>query len=257
MRKNPLIIAHRGASEFLPDNTIKSFDRAIAEKADMIELDVRKTADGKLVLFHDWHLPVSRRHRQDWSVTRLVSHTSAAEIQEYCVQRGYELAYLDQVLERYGGRIDLNIELKAGGFEPELLELIGNYDLLDTVTLSSFFPWVLKKVQNLNQKVKTGWIVGQEQIIYLNRLARTFFRMLFALSGADSAHLQYEIVTPEVLRYFQARRVPVYVWTVNDPSRMEYLARMGVDGIITNRPGRLHSLLAEAPAKIAQVLPAV
>ena len=53
MKHDVLVIAHRGASDLLPDNTLESFDRAILEKADMLELDVRKTADGELVLFHD------------------------------------------------------------------------------------------------------------------------------------------------------------------------------------------------------------
>jgi glycerophosphoryl diester phosphodiesterase len=256
MGKSPLIIAHRGASEFLPDNTIASFDQAIIDKADMLELDVRKTADGKLVLFHDWYLPVSRQGRRESSVTRLVSHTSAEEIQVYCEQRGFDLAYMDEVLERYGGRIALNIELKAGGYERELLELIDEYKLLTDVLLSSFFPWVIKKIQNLNHNVKTGWIVGQEQIIYFNRLARTFARKLFGLIGADSAHLHYEIVTPAVLRYFHAHGVPVYAWTVNDPLQMKTQAQMGVDGIITNRPGRLYTILKGAPEEISQIAPA-
>lgn len=255
MGKNPLIIAHRGASEFLPDNTIAAFDQAIADKADMLELDVRKTADGKLVLFHDWYLPVARRGRRESSVTRLVSHTSAEEIQAYCEQRGFDLAHMDEVLERYGRQIILNIELKAGGYEKELLELIDEHQLLDQVLLSSFFPWVLKRIQNLNPGIKTGWILGQEQIIYFNRLARALAKNLFGPIGADSAHLHYEIVTPEILRFFHARGAPVYAWTVNDPEQMESLARLGVDGIITNRPGRLHALLTDTPQDLPQAAP--
>lgn len=57
MNKNILVIAHRGASAHLPDNTIDSFDQALVEKADMIEMDVRQTADGYLVMYHDRYIP--------------------------------------------------------------------------------------------------------------------------------------------------------------------------------------------------------
>jgi glycerophosphoryl diester phosphodiesterase len=109
--------------------------------------------------------------------------------------------------------------------------------------LSSFAPWVVKKIKDLDSGLKTGWIVGQERVLKANRLARWLMSWIFDELGADSAHLHYEILTPEVVARFQSRNIPVYAWTVNNIDRMKYLIEIGIDGIITNRPGTLRSIL--------------
>lgn len=248
MIRKMLVIGHRGASDLLQDNTILSFDRALIEKADMIELDVRKTADGQLVLFHDWYLSLRCNAYKGAGVSRMVSHASFDQIRECCTENGFQLATLEEVLSRYGNRIGINIELKAGGYEKEVLDLVYRYDIRDTVVLSSFAPWVVRKLKDLDNSVKTGWIVGQERILKANRGARIIMSWIFERLGADSAHLHYEIVTPEVLDRFHSRGIPVYAWTVNDIEDMKHLIEIGIDGIITNKPGALRSLLSEEAA---------
>jgi len=240
-----LNIAHRGASEYLPDNTIESFDRALVEKADMIELDVRKTADGELVLFHDWYVRTEPRSLPDLSIPTPISHIRFEDLQDHCEIEGYRLATLKEVLERYNDRIDINIELKAGGYEREVIDLVNKFDLADQVVLSSFFPWVLKKIKDIDAGIKAGWIIGQEQVVLLNRLGRLFVYLLFKITEADSAHLHYEMVTPNVVKHFHARQIPIYTWTVNRTDVMKRLIEMGVDGIITDRPAVLNSILKQ------------
>lgn len=247
MKRDILNIAHRGASAFLPDNTIESFDQALIEKADMIEMDVRKTADGGIVLFHDWYVKPYRINPLDFSVTRPVSHISFKELSDFCEIEGFRLTSLDEVLQRFGGRIDMNIELKAGGYEYEVLNLVKKYNLTGHVVLSSFFPWIIKKLKDIDNNIKTGWIAGQEQVVYLNRLARPWVEPVFNITGADSVHLHYEIITSGLVRRFQSRSVPVYVWTVDDINIMRRLMGLNVDGIITNKPGQLYSLLNGQP----------
>jgi glycerophosphoryl diester phosphodiesterase len=243
MDKKLLVIAHRGASDFLPDNTILSFDRATVERADMIELDVRKTADGRLVLYHDWYMRYPCNANKGPGISRMVSHSRYKQLQRCCEESGFQLATLDEVLERYGGRIAINIELKAGGYEQEVIDLIHKYALNGSVVLSSFIPWVIKKLKDIDGSIKTGWIVGQEQIIKANYLVRALMVWLFGKLDADSAHLHYEMVTPEILERFHSRNTPVYAWTVNDLKIMKNLIDIGVDGIITNKPGKLHAVL--------------
>lgn len=232
---------------FLPDNTVDSFNQALIEKADMIEMDVRKTADGKIVLFHDWYVKPYRINPLNFSVTRPVSHISFKELSDFCEVEGFRLVSLEEVLQRFGGQIEMNIELKAGGYEYEVLNVVKKYDLTEHVVFSSFFPWVIKKLKDIDNDIKAGWIVGQEQVVYLNRLARLWIEPVFKITGADSIHLQYEIITPGVLQRFQSHNVPVYVWTVNDTNIMRRLIGLSVDGIITNMPGQLYSLLNGEP----------
>ncbi|MCD6162058.1 MAG: glycerophosphodiester phosphodiesterase [candidate division Zixibacteria bacterium] len=243
MANQVLNIAHRGASEYLPDNTLESFDRALAENADMIELDVRKTIDGKLVLFHDWTVNIPSAGSPDTNIPKLVSHASSTKLQESCQRNGYRLAMLDETLEHFGGRLDINIELKAGGYEKDVVDLVNEFGLVDSVIISSFFPWIIKKIKNYDNRFKAGWIIGQEQVILLNRLARPIVSLLFDKIEADSAHFHYEIITPAVIKHFHLRQIPIFAWTVNNEHIFSYLIDMGVDGIITDRPGVLHSIL--------------
>lgn len=247
MKKNVLNIAHRGASAFLPDNTIESFEQALVEKADMIELDIRKTADGEIVLFHDWYVKPDRFSPLSLGLTQPVSHISFKELSEFCEMKGFRLASLEEVLQQFGGCIGLNIELKAGGYECEVLDLVKKYNLKNSVVLSSFFPWVIKKVKDIDEDIKTGWIAGQEQIIYLNRLIRPWIGLLFKMTGADTVHLHSEILNPEVVRRFHSYSIPIYAWTVDSIDVMRWLIELSVDGIITNRPGQLCTLLNAKP----------
>jgi len=243
MEYQVLNIAHRGASEYLPDNTIESFDRALVENADMIELDVRKTADGELVLYHDWYVRTEPRSLPDLGILTPVSHILFENLRDYCEKEGFRLATLEEVLRHYSGRIGINIELKAGGYEKEIVELVNKFDLVNQVVLSSFFPWIIKKIKGIDSRIKTGWIIGQEQVILLNRLGRIFVFSLFKTTEADSAHLHYEMVTPNVIKHFHVRQIPIYAWTVNQTDIMKRLIEMGVDGIITDIPAVLGSVL--------------
>jgi glycerophosphoryl diester phosphodiesterase len=252
MKPDVLNIAHRGASEHLPDNTIASFDQALLENADMIEFDIRKTADGEIVLFHDWYAGINFNEKPNLNYPRLVSHLAFKDLAHFCENNGFRLATLSEVLNRYGNRIDLNIELKAGGYEKEVVDLLYKFNMNGRVVLSSFFPWVIKKIKDIDPKIKTGWIIGQEQVILLNRLARPMVSLLFKNLQAESAHLHYEIITPAIIQHFHSRRIPIYAWTVNEIGIMQMLIKMGIDGIITNRPGTLDSVLNEkktAPIK--------
>jgi glycerophosphoryl diester phosphodiesterase len=248
MKHDVLVIAHRGASDLLPDNTIESFDRALVEKADMLELDVRKTSDGQLVLYHDWYMkPVDNSYRNQ-GFSKPASHASYSQLYDCCLNDGFQLAILEDVLARYGGKISINIELKAGGYEKEVVDLVHKYDLAGSVVLSSFFPWVIMKLKDIDSEIKTGWIVGQEQVLSVNRLARTILGFIFKKVKAHSAHFHYEIITPEIIYKFHRWEVPIYAWTVNDIDIMKHLIELGVDGIITNKPGQLYSILNGKPA---------
>ncbi|MCP4580320.1 MAG: glycerophosphodiester phosphodiesterase [candidate division Zixibacteria bacterium] len=245
MKRDVLVIAHRGASDFLPDNTLESFDQAILEKADMLELDVRQTADGQLVLFHDWYMKRPANNSHTPAISRPVSHALFEQLQSACEERGIILATLEEILARYGNRININIELKAGGYEKKVVEMVRKYGLGGSVVLSSFFPWVIMKLKDIDSSIRTGWIVGQEQVVSANRLARAILSFVFGKVKADSAHFHYEIITPEIIHRYHSRDIPVYAWTVNDTDVMSHLIKLGVDGIITNKPGQLNSIINE------------
>ncbi len=237
MKNNITIVGHRGSSAFLPDNTIESLDQAVREKADMVEFDVRQTRDGQLVLFHDWDIWTGE------GLARPVASVDYSDLRDRCKEKGFELARLEDVLIRFSGKLKLNIELKAGGYEEAVIEMVTAYSNPDEVVLSSFFPWVILKLKHLNRSIRTGWIIGQEQVLFMNRLGGPFVGNLFSLCRADVAHLHYNIITRRLVDKLKRQAVPVFAWTVDDFRIASRLIEIGVDGIITNRPGDLRSYL--------------
>jgi glycerophosphoryl diester phosphodiesterase len=237
MQNQVLVIGHRGASAYLPDNTIESFQQALIDKADMIELDVRRSVDGELVLYHDWYV------QSEFGISKPAALATSEEIGRFCLSRGIKLATLDEVLSNFAGKIKINIELKAGGYEIDVLNAVYKYGIAADIVMSSFFPWVILKLKDLDSNIKTGWIVGQEQVLFLNRFGGPPVEMLFKYMKAESIHLHYKIITKRLVKTFHSRGVPVYAWTVDDIALTKKLIQMGVDGLITNKPGQLHNLL--------------
>jgi glycerophosphoryl diester phosphodiesterase len=237
MEKKPLVVGHRGASAYLPDNTLESFRQAIADNADMIELDVRKTADGELVLYHDWYLD------SEFGVSKPAALSTFDELAAYCLTRGIRLTTLDEVLAEFATKIPLNIELKAGGYEQDVLAVLSRYNMSAGFVLSSFFPWVILKLKSLDNGVKTGWIVGQEQVLFLNQFGGPPVELLFGLMKAESVHLHYKIITAGLVRHFHERGFSVQAWTVDNIEITKKLIDYGIDAIITNKPGQLRAFL--------------
>lgn len=237
MQNNITIVGHRGASAYLPDNTIESLEQAFREKADMVEFDVRQTRDGELVLFHDWNITTGE------GLALPVASVDYGELKRQCKAEGFELARLEDVLILFGGKLKLNIELKAGGYEEATVEMVARYVDPEEVVFSSFFPWVILKLKHLDRTLRTGWIIGQEQVLFMNRLGAPFVGNLFKLCRADAAHLHYNIITRRLIDKLSHQGVPVYAWTIDDFRIASHLVEIGVEGIITNRPGDLKAYL--------------
>ncbi len=217
---------------------------------------MRSTSDGVLVIYHDWFVPIESQINPDIQKQQLISHTSFKELRDYCRSDGFELATLEQVLSRYGNRIDLNIEIKAADYEQAVIDMIYEFDVRDSVLLSSFGPWIVRKLKYLDSTLKTGWVVGQERILKVNRMGRILLSFIFEMLGADTAHLHYEMITPEIISRFHARNIPVFTWTVNDANLMKQLIDLGVDGIISNKPGLLYAVANdELPVERKSLMP--
>jgi glycerophosphoryl diester phosphodiesterase len=233
-----IIVGHRGASAYIHENTIVSFEEAIARRADMIEFDLRRTADGVIVLLHD------RGIQEEAGQMRLVSKITYEELAAHAKNQGFELARFEEVLKSFGPRIPLNIEIKISGFEDEIVRLLRAYPPAFEPTLSSFLPWVVVRLKRLGN-FKTALIMGQGRMHKLNILERRIARHLGMGLGISSIHLQDSIVSEKVVNNLVKAGLTVFVWTVDDPEQMRKFIRMGVDGIITNKPDLLYEVCLE------------
>ncbi|NTV64441.1 MAG: glycerophosphodiester phosphodiesterase [Oscillochloris sp.] len=236
-----LVIAHRGASAYAPENTLAAFELAQRQGADMIELDVQLSADGALVIFHD-----DTTERWDGR-PRLVNQCSLAELQSLNIG-GERVPTLEEALEfsRMAG-IALNVELKTTGMGVRCAALLRRFGLVEQTLVSSFVPAALQELHAADPAVRLGYLMGTRS--YRPDIRLREFWPFFALkaSGAFAWHPSREL--PGLLPVIPlARRAgyAVHIWTVDDPAQMRRLAAAGASGIITNTPDLARMAIRDA-----------
>jgi glycerophosphoryl diester phosphodiesterase len=232
MADRPLVLAHRGACRRAPENTIEAFQVARDLGADGVELDVRRTADGVLVLSHD---PVVE------GFGLLVEHPFTAL--RAAVPR---VPTLDEAFDALSGLI-VNVEIKCFPTEPDadpegvvvrgVVELIERRQVRDRVIVSSFDLNAIDAVRALDSGVVTGWLTSGLAPSQTLPIAATRGhawlnpdRASMLAAGANGSAAE------ESVREAARQGVRLDVWTVDDPEEISRLAAAGVDAIITNVP---------------------
>ena len=206
MVKRPLLLGHRGARSVhaLPENTMPSFELALAHGCDGFEFDVRRTADGYAVVCHDPRIG-----------GREIAGASAADLPR--------MPLLEQVLEAYAERAFLNIELKVPGLEEQVVQWTAQYLQRDRFIVSSFLPDVLVRLSELDRDIPLG-LIGET----VRQLS-----MRGALS-LQSVMAHCAILSPALLEQIHGNGQQVFGWTVNREAEMRRFAEWGVDGIISD-----------------------
>ncbi len=216
-----LVIAHRGASKAFTENTIEAFAAAAEMGADWVELDVRHTACGNIVVHHD---PVT-------ADGTLIREQKLADLPAH-------ISTLEDVIDACGD-MGVNIEIKnepdEDDYDPEHLMVPAIVKIAraklsrDKTLITSFDMGAVNAVHDVDPNMPTGFLtmddVGPEVSI-----GRASAHDHVAINPWD------DIVTPRWVSVAQEAELAIYVWTVDDPKRMKQLAKMGVDGIITNVP---------------------
>jgi glycerophosphoryl diester phosphodiesterase len=236
-----LVIAHRGASGNAPENTIAAFELARIEGADMIELDVQPVRDGTLFVFHD---DTTERWNGRPDVVRQLS---AADMRQ--VRLGGEpVPTFDEVCRwaRDTG-MRLNVELKGTGFEADAARMMREYDLVEQVLVSSFYPTALVALRGVAPELSRGALMGIRSAHPRIRMREAWPFTALRRLGAVAWHPAWQLpLLPRLMPMVRKRGYQVNVWTVDEPSMMQRLIVAGVDGIITNYPARLRALVDRA-----------
>lgn len=240
---SPIIIAHRGASEDAPENTLDAFRLAWEQGADAIELDLRMTRDGRIAVLHDADL---RRVAGD---ARTVNQLTSAELKELNAGRGKnwrwaqaKVPLLDEVLEEVPAGKTVFLEIKEGSaMLPVLRRVIEAGNLAGSrITLLCFDRTVLSAAKKQIPAADAAWVVDYPSVLGFERLVSTAVSLRL---DAIDVSVSWPIDERRVARAHEAG-LKVYVWTVDDVVRARELAKAGVDGITTNAPQRLRRLLA-------------
>jgi glycerophosphoryl diester phosphodiesterase len=236
--KIPLLLGHRGASAYTPENTLVAFRRALELGADGFELDVTLSADGVPVVIHDD--TVERTTDGQGRVDRLTLAQLKQLDAGYRAKFGAEFAgepipTLAEVLAGLGQRALINVELKKDPspdrkLAETVVALIREHGVAERVVVSSFYYDNLRRVKAIAPPLPVGLLYSPDEPL---RMLRAWLRPGV---HAEAHHPYYRLINMSTLRWYHARGYRVNVWTVNAEADLARLTRLGVDGIITDRP---------------------
>ncbi len=233
---HPVIFAHRGASAHAPENTIPSFELALAQGADAVELDAKLTVDGQIVVFHDATLDRTTDGTGRLAQKTLADLRSLDAGNFFSDQfRGTRIPTLEEVFEAVGKKIFINVELTnyatpRDALVEKVCVLIKKHGLEKSVIFSSFLPSNLKQAERFLPEVPRGLLALDG---WMGAWARSF-GFSFGEYAALHPYLT-DVNAQQVSRVHQLKR-RIHVWTVNKPDDITRLHGWGVDGIFTDDP---------------------
>ncbi len=248
--RNNRVIAHRGASGEAPENTLAAFRRAMRSSADIIEVDVRLTRDGRLVCMHD----ASVRRTTDGD--GLVHDLTLDEIKALDAGSWFDPSFvservptLREALDLMGGTHFVNIEIKTSPATDDMtpvvnkvVELLRDRELLGDAMISSADPNVLAAARRLEPALPTAAILNRRS------LESRSFEQVIELAAPNALYFQRSILTSELAEQALATGLPVFVYVVNDMPTVKELRRMGIRNYITDWPNLLRTKTT-APTK--------
>ena len=249
----PLLVAHRGGSALAPENTMAAFEAAVDRGgADILEMDVHQSADGRIVVIHD--ATVDRTTDGSGAVATL----RWGELRE--LDAGYRfldlsgetrfrgtgvrLPLFDEVLERFP-RTRINVEAKAPDATAGLIEVIRRHGATHRVLVAA----TEEEARAIHHGYEGPSSASRRQL----RRAHTLLRLglgRFHVPDTDALQLPdtwegRRIVTPDLVGWSHRLNLPLHVWTIDEEDDMRRLLAWGVDGIQTDRPDRLARILHE------------
>ena len=219
-------VGHKGADHVAPGNTADSFRAALEHGVDMIEFDVLRSRDGRLVLAHDYE---DAAEREPLRSTRGSTTSPAASTPD----------------------LQLDVDLKLPGYEREVLDGLESRGLTDRSLVSTMYLESLDRLGELRPGLRRGWSVPRVKRDYTRSAlavpAYAVIRWMRArlpaqaaarirANGCEAMMAHRLLVSPRLVQAVHEAGGEVYVWTVDDALKIQAFERLGVDGVITNDP---------------------
>lgn len=227
--------AHRGASEYAPENTLSSFYLGFLQGANGVETDVQLTKDGVPVLFHD-----DTVDRVSDGSGKLCDYT-LKELRQLKICGNSTAGFYDRVvtlrefLEKFASYdIHFAIELKGPGTEEQTLAMAEEFGIMEKTTFTSFQFDYIAKVKQLNPAARVGWLTGE--------CTEENIQKLRSIGGEEFAP-DARVLTHEQVQSCRAAGLGVRAWGVGSIALMKKMCEFGVDGMTVNFPDRLFAYL--------------
>ena len=246
-RRKINLIAHRGASDAAPENTLAAVKKALQSQADFIEVDVHQTKDGAVILMHD--ATVNRTTNGQGAIANL----TLAEIKKLDAGLWYDSAYrhervptLNEILQLVKGQKKLLIEIKKGqngfydGIEENILTIIQENKAHNWCIVQSFYDQVLGNIWKNEFAVPTHkLIVGKIPFIPLYFDHRLRWGNFDKYDRAIAINANQYFTTQGFVKELHNSGFKTYPWTVDDPQAINRVLAMGADGVISNTVSHL------------------
>lgn len=242
---HPVRVAHRGASGsgLAPENTLAAFERAIQLGVDAVELDVRATRDGVVVVMHD--PTIDRTTDREGPVDELTfAQLRQADAGGWFGRDfvGQRVPTLQEVLDLLRHRALAVVEIKGDWLAEQVLKVAHDVDVIDQIVIQSFAPETVRRINALDASVPTALLIGNLPTSPARMRARRVVHDVLAV-GANILNVWHGGLTPPFFEETRKRGVTVWTWTVDQEAVMRDVIQMGVQGIITNYPDRLNGVL--------------
>lgn len=220
-----LKIGHRGARAYEVENTIKSFNKAVELGANAVEMDVRQSRDGELIICHDDNL------KRVFNVDLPVHEAVLAELKK---ATGSRIITLEEALQSLGSKAKkILVELKETGHEKKVLDEVNNAKLEDRVIIVSFHEEALAVVRKIDKKIEIGLIYTKfrNPIETAMKLQAEYLVPLYRFTHTKDIEKAHK------------NNLKVIVWTINTAEEVQTYIVKGVDGIATDRPDIFHGIV--------------
>ena len=230
--------AHRGASDYAPENTMSAFRKAIELKANGIELDLQKTKDGKIVIFHDDFIDKKSNG------IGTISDYTYNELLKFDFGSWFDLKYKDEkivLFEEFAKKFlseDLTfaIELKTIGIEKQTLEIIDKYSKSkENIYITSFIFEALENVRKFDKDIKISWLIDEE--INQNNIDK-----LLSIKGSQICP-KADKVSNSSIELANRNRLGVRLWGIRDEEIMQKVYKLNIEGLTVNVPDKLKVLI--------------
>jgi glycerophosphoryl diester phosphodiesterase len=227
---SPLISAHRGSCGVPGLPATERYGRAIGLGVDYVELDVRRTADGLLVNYHDDLTPSGHP----------MSSRTYADLK---AELGAELLTIEELLDVIAGRVGLHVDLKEPGDQRDIIRTLLDHKAGAHFVVTTGDVESIRAVKERFPEVQAGLTLGTDMkdvhawATMTERLAELFPGARLKRSGADFVAAHQQLARLRLLRYCKSKRLPVWVWTVDETKEIEWFMRdPRLTTLVTNRP---------------------
>ena len=235
-KRKTFSIAHRGGAGLAPENTLAAFENALNLGVDFIELDLRRSKDGHLIVIHDSNVErITNGKGKVCDLTLEELKSLDAGVKFSPAYQGEKIPTFEEVLELIGNKVVVVVHIKEQGIEQEVLTLLHKYKQSEAV-LTSFYRGVIKNSKLLSPNFPTA-LLRAENLLPFDYIARA------QEAYANILDLARHRLNYDIIQHCHKRGLLVWTWTVDEPKDMRDLIKMGVDAVTTNYPDRLQGIL--------------